>query len=147
MRNIMLDLDLFGDRSPQDIERGRKILLYFMESLTNANVLILRDYPDIPKLYESDVIYQIEDGTENWKDIIRIIQDGFGDCEDLACWRCAEYRAAGIAAHPYIKWRRLESGMRYHAVVRLPDGKIEDPSKALGMGAPIVRKPVYIDPE
>lgn len=149
MKSITFDLYLFGERSPGDIARGRKSLLYMMNALVSINILLLRQYRNrIPALYDSNVIYRPEHGSEYWKDILRIIGDGYGDCEDLACWLCAEYRYAGIQASPYIKWLKLETGTRYHATVRLPDGRVEDPSKALGMhGAPIVRRPVYISPE
>lgn len=119
-----------------------------MQALVEINILYLSDYPETPPLYETDVIYQTEQ-TEQWKDVPRIIEDGWGDCEDLACWRIAELRHKGIAARPYIKWRASPTrpGMdRYHAVVRLPDGRIEDPSRSLGMNNhPITRAPVYIE--
>ncbi len=41
----------------------------------------------------------------------------------------------GIRAKPYAKWRRGPKGnYHYHALVLLPDGRIEDPSLVLGMG-------------
>lgn len=149
MRDIVFNLNLFGRRTKDEIERGRKTLLFLMNSLVSANILILKEYgKSFPRLYESRVVYRPEHGTEIWRDCSIVLEDGFGDCEDLACWCCAEYRIAGIAADPYIKWRRVEDDLRYHAVVRLPDGRIEDPSRALGMnGAPIVSRPVFISPE
>jgi hypothetical protein len=57
-------------------------------------------------------------------------------------------QVAGIAARPYIKWQKADNGAaRYHAVVLLPSGKVEDPSLALGMGgAPVTRLATFIDP-
>lgn len=56
------------------------------------------------------------------------------NCEDLCCWRAAELQAEGIAAHPVFVWRKIEDGSHlYHIVVRYPDGRIEDPSRRLGM--------------
>jgi hypothetical protein len=52
----------------------------------------------------------------------------------LACWRAAELQAQGIAAHPVFVWRKMKNGSHlYHIVVRWPDGRLEDPSKRLGM--------------
>jgi hypothetical protein len=74
------------------------------------------------------------------------------NCDNLVAWRCAELRVAGVYAEPVIKWQHLPFevavGLGYpaamvahdglwmvHCCVRMPDGSIEDPSKALGMGA------------
>ena len=41
----------------------------------------------------------------------------------------------GIKAMPYAKWRRGPQGQyHYHAILQLPDGRLEDPSLVLGMG-------------
>ena len=41
----------------------------------------------------------------------------------------------GIRAKPFAKWRRGPQGQyHYHALVYLPDGRLEDPSLVLGMG-------------
>jgi hypothetical protein len=41
----------------------------------------------------------------------------------------------GIKAKPFAKWRRGPGGnYHYHALVYLPDGRLEDPSLVLGMG-------------
>jgi hypothetical protein len=42
---------------------------------------------------------------------------------------------SGIPAKPFAKWRRGPQGQyHYHALVFLPDGRLEDPSLVLGMG-------------
>jgi hypothetical protein len=47
-------------------------------------------------------------------------------------WRRVE---GGIKAKPFAKWRRGPQGQyHYHALVYLPDGRLEDPSLVLGMG-------------
>lgn len=79
------------------------------------------------------------------------------NCDNLVAWRVAELQAAGIAAEPVIKWqcipRDVAIGLGYpaniippsgihmvHCAVRHPpdrdnpEGRIEDPSKILGMG-------------
>lgn len=74
-------------------------------------------------------------GGENFREIPRIIENGGGDCDNVASWRAAELRNIGIDAKPYITWRRKpDGGMVYHVVVLYPDGTHEDPSLLLGMG-------------
>lgn len=80
-------------------------------------------------------------GGERFRDIGRIIENGAGDCDNLACWRVAELRQAGIKARPYMTNRqRPDGGITYHALVLWPPfGSVnyettEDPSLLLGMG-------------
>jgi hypothetical protein len=116
-----------------------------MYGLVMFNKIWLEHYPRTPRLYDSGALYKAERDTEEWCDIPRIITKGHGDCEDLACWRCAELQVQGILAMPYVTWRKSKGRTIYHALVRWPDGKIEDPSRALGMANhPIVKKPVFI---
>ena len=88
-----------------------------------------------PKLAEIlDLIQQVL-GGERFRDIGRIIEKGAADCDNVATWRAAELRQAGIKASPYITWkRRLDGGSTYHVLVRWPDNTLEDPSLLLGMG-------------
>lgn len=88
---------------------------------------------DVPPLYESGVRYRREaKGTEWWEsitDILGVHGIGEGDCEDLSALRAAEYRYFdGIPARVRILRTRRGS---FHAVVELPDGTIEDPSRIL----------------
>lgn len=57
------------------------------------------------------------------------------NCEDLACWRAAELRVRfGVQATPTFTYKvRANGSYLYHITVRLPDGRIEDPSRRLGM--------------
>ncbi len=78
-------------------------------------------------------------GGETFRDIPRIIENGGGDCDNVACWRTAEIRHhLGVAAKPYITWRDGQtSGSKvYHVVTIWPDGSSEDSSLLLGMGGP-----------
>lgn len=84
-----------------------------------------------------DKLYNIVGGGEIFREIPRIIENGGGDCDNVASWRCAELRNIGINASPYITWRkRLDGGTTYHVIVLWPDGSSEDPSLLLGMGGP-----------
>lgn len=74
-------------------------------------------------------------GGEHFREIPRIIENGGGDCDNVASWRCAELRELGVWAKPYITWRhRADGGTTYHVIVLWPDGTSEDPSLLLGMG-------------
>ncbi len=77
-------------------------------------------------------------GGERFREVPRIIENGGGDCDNCAAWRCAELRERlGVDAKPYITWRkRADGGTTYHVIVRWPDGASEDPSLLLGMGGP-----------
>ena len=82
-------------------------------------------------------VSQMCGGGEHFRDIPRIIENGGGDCDNVAAWRTAELRHLGVAAKPYITWRqRPDGGMTYHVIVLWPDGSSEDPSLLLGMGGP-----------
>lgn len=82
-------------------------------------------------------------GGERFRDIGRILENGGGDCDNLAAWRVAELRQAGIAAKPYMTNRaRSDGGTTYHALVQwppfanVPYPTSEDPSLLLGMSQP-----------
>lgn len=117
---------------------NREKLLALLEGLIALNRLQIRRSPrPIPALYGSGVRYQREarkrDGTrkEEWRTIAETLKHGSGDCEDLCGWRVAELREQGINASPWV----TRHGSTWHVRVRHPDGKLEDPSARLGMGA------------
>jgi len=143
MQPITFKIALFNDES--DFRRSHRALLLLLEALCRINEDLLRTKA-CPHLYQSGVRYQPEDGTEEWLDIPHVIEAGVGDCEDLACWRVAELRHAGMKAKPYAKWKRVDGVYHYHALV-LREGKdgqpvLEDPSHHLGMPAGTDRAPV-----
>lgn len=93
-----------------------------------------------PALYASGVVYQNEPTTSPDKllSIPDILEQGWGDCLHLSCWRVAELREAGEerAALAYT-WKPMvingSPGRLFHCIVRRANGKIEDPSRVLGM--------------
>jgi len=106
-----------------------------LEALTTVNLLFLHTH-HVPLLYQSGVRYQNEPKEwphECFDAIPKVIARGWGDCDDLAPWRCSELRKAGERAKIRIQWKRMPSGKLYHIVVRREDGRIEDPSLILGM--------------
>ncbi len=110
---------------------SRRMFNALLEGLTLANCEVLRKRGNLPRLYQSRVRYRQEPpGREDWLTADQVLKRGFGDCEDLAAWRAAEWRMHGVPARAVAK----RTGRRmYHAVVELPDGSIEDPSAMLGM--------------
>lgn len=113
--------------------------------------------PIVP-LYASGVTYKEDEaGREDWSDVYGTIKRGTGDCKKLVAWRIAELRCAGIQCEPVIKYQWLPAkvahGLGYpewfvngeglwlvHCLVRYADGRVEDPSKILGMGGDYTNK-------
>lgn len=99
-----------------------------------------------PRLYESGVRYAPEPrasatGTanrtaEDFAPIPVVLARGWGDCDDLASWRCAELQSEGYACsiEPRETPRSTPAARRWHIVVVLPDGSTEDPSARLNRG-------------
>ncbi len=109
-------------------------LEHLLEALTAVNVAWLRER-EAPWLYESGVRYEEEPpGRDEWQDIPETIKRREGDCEDLACWRLAELRVRSLEdARPFVKCSVYGRRTVYHVAVRRSDGRIEDPSRVLGM--------------
>lgn len=123
-------------RSERDRGRSERFLQAALDLLTLQCELWLSEHPEAPDLYDSGVRYMREPpGREDWQDTGTTIDRRFGDCEDLSCWRAAELRVRdGIEASAFAEYRGTFNGVDlYHIRVRFPDGRIEDPSAALGM--------------
>jgi len=114
-----------------NVPASRALLSALLRGLVAANLVILRRNPGMPPLYESGVRYVPERrGMENWLTYDQVLRAGKADCEDLAAARSALLIRQGIMAWPLV----IRTGRkRFHAVVKFPDGRIEDPSKILGM--------------
>ena len=111
-------------------------LAHLLEALVLVNCSWLREHPRTPTLYESGVRYLEEPpGRDDWQDIPETLTRGDGDCEDLACWRLAELRVRWFEdARPFVKCTvSTPRHVVYHVQVRRSDGRIEDPSRVLGM--------------
>lgn len=107
-------------------------------ALTTINRLFLRAAPQIagkpfPPLYRSGVRYQRQLGRERFLPIPLVMSKRAGDCDQLACWRAAELQEQGIKARAV---PRFVSPRMMHVVVVWPDGRVEDPSRKLGMRGP-----------
>lgn len=131
---ITYALELFN--GPAERELSRRTLGIMLDCLFEIDRLYLRTHPKTPLIYRSGVRYMEEPpGQEDWQDVPTCLRMGIADCEDVSCWRAAELNERfGIAARPFFREsRRPDGGYLYHVVVRYPDGRIEDPSKILGM--------------
>ena len=110
-------------------------LSVLLGALTRINVAYLTRHPATPALYRAGVRYRAERWRqEDWQDIPTTLKRRQGDCEDLACWRAAELRVAGDpGAQAVFRVRATNAGPLFHILVRHGSGRIEDPSKLLGM--------------
>lgn len=134
MFRVQFQLNVRREAHFRRIDEGNLAIL--LNALFNINRLWLRTHPEAPRLYQAGVRYRAEPlGRENWRDVSAVLEAGIGDCEDLASWRAAELRERdGVRARPAFRWRQVGDTRIYHIVVKLPDGRIEDPSRKLGMG-------------
>lgn len=131
-------------RNPREVAAHCRASLF---SVVESNVKAIHDAKrkgrPIPDLYESGIVFLREPWAGQFEEFAPIdvmLARGWGDCDDCAAYRCAEYWARG---GPWLKtgikiyWRLPKPGVRmtiFHAQVRLPNGKIEDPSRRLPGG-------------
>jgi hypothetical protein len=117
-----------------------------LQTLVAINLWQLRQ-KKYPLLYRSGIFYKTKPPAVEWHDIPTLLKLGYGDCKDLAAYRVAEVKHyTGIEAKPCIKHKFIDypmvdnHGNAYtqpilliHVLVQYPNGRIEDPSKILGM--------------
>lgn len=104
-----------------------------LEAVLNAFALRYARESDrrLPPLYKSGIRYRRETG-EHWQNPWETFQTGYGDCEDLALYRVAELVREGRDRRARVAVIRTGPAT-LHALVRLGSGRLEDPSRALGM--------------
>jgi len=135
--NPILGIGVFtGNHSKKSEEYSIGAAEAVLDGLAQANALAWRTW-SLPRLYGGSVRYKREPRgrREHWQGIRAIFKQGHADCDDLAAARAGELIASGkdTGARVYI----YRTGARtLHAVVRRSDGRIEDPSRILGMGRP-----------
>lgn len=87
----------------------------------------------IKPLYASGVRYKREPpGREIWQPILETLRLRTGDCEDLCGARLGELWAMGETG-ARARVVKITPQLR-HVMVARADGRLEDPSKLLGMG-------------
>ncbi len=124
-------------------------ILMALECLTQINMWHFKRGVVTP-LFDAGIRYKAEPpGEENWNDALICMGSGYGDCEDLAAYYCAERRVLyGEKARCVIKQKFFspeevkstgypvvpKNGIfLIHCMVELPNGQTIDPSKLLGM--------------
>jgi hypothetical protein len=70
---------------------------------------------------------------EHFDHAAEVVKRGWGDCDDLAPYHAASLRHSGEDPGATAIARR-SGPKRWHAIVQRSDGRLEDPSKAAGMG-------------
>lgn len=105
-----------------------------LAALTTTNYVMMREAAAAgslpPQLYHSGVRYRFQPGRERFRDYQQVLARRFGDCDQLCAWRVAELRMQGKRAKAVPRWVKPDL---MHVVVVYPGGKVEDPSKLLGM--------------
>jgi hypothetical protein len=133
--NPVMVVNLFKDKSARGDAFSITSAEAILNGLARSNAQAFRLY-NLPSLYASGVRYKREPrGREYWKGYQQILRDRFADCDDLSAARVGELIATGVdpGARVYI-YRTGPTTL--HAVVKRSSGRIEDPSKRLGMGQP-----------
>lgn len=133
-------LAIFEGSDKKNVFRSRLAIERLLDALVLINMDWLRAYPETPKLYESGVVYKkvVPPGEDDdpWQDIPSTLSLGYGDCEDLACWRVAELRMSGNAASTLVDYRLGQKDGKprhfFHVLVQYQNGSTEDPSRLLG---------------
>lgn len=116
-----------------------RVVRLICESAILSNRVYLREHPNTPPLYGSGVVWKNEPVglPDELLDIPTILARKWGDCMHVSCWRVAELRERGEHARIAFQWKRSSKAGRpsrlFHVLVRRGDGKIEDPSRKLGM--------------
>lgn len=105
----------------------------YLGALVDFNRQLIADGFVRVGIYASGVRYEIEPpgSDEEFADALTCYRRGWGDCDDLAAWRCAELLEAGHHASLFIGGKRRNGRYLMHCTVRLENGSIEDPSKRL----------------
>lgn len=109
---------------------GRSEIETALELLTQINMVYRKAHPEEPTLGKSGVRYGLAN-KKAWFTTPILLERRVGDCKDLSADRVASLRLAGeTGARCYLKW---VSPVQWHVQVQRADGRIQDPSAALGM--------------
>lgn len=142
--------------------RGQRDIDFALSLATRVALRELREFPSIPKIYDSGIYWErdwskkacpapdVDGACERFLSPKQLLKEGKGDCDDVVPWRTAEIiytiekalqrKGMSRAKARRKAWGAAEAysipspGIGYHILLRRADGKIEDPSKRLGMG-------------
>jgi hypothetical protein len=122
--NLLFSLDMDDCRD----DEHATVIGEAMETLILRNLMHLDKHPGTLPLYESGVRYKFNPGM--WQDIPSTLRSQTGNCTDLVAWRVAELRRQKEPAMVHVE---LVGSDLFHVSIRRKDGRIEDPSRKLGM--------------
>ena len=122
-----LDIKSLRDLPVQD---AAECLAAFVEALVQVNGLFLRRNPSTVKLYTAHIVYE---DRPDWQDVPAMLLSRRGDCKSLCAWRIAELRESGQEAFAHVVFIPKVKEDLFHFQVRRAGGKMEDPSRFLGM--------------
>jgi hypothetical protein len=95
------------------------------EGLVRMNQVLMR-MSDVPPIRDAGVFFREERaGREDWDNCLIVLARGWGDCEDLASWYCAELRESGEDPGAEVVIQQTGPA-KLHAVVRRASGDIDD---------------------
>ena len=137
-----IDIRLLGN--PRAVAMAVRGLL---DGVVLINQLLMYQYA-FPRLIESKIRFRREPtegtGLEEFATCDEVLKRGWGDCDDLAPYLCAELRGTrGLeplvpkrlqrGEDASIRVHRRPDNRQYHVLVRRGNGDIIDPSRYLGM--------------
>jgi hypothetical protein len=110
-----------------------KALRALLDCLIDLDSICLEAFPELPKLYESGVIYRLMPSEAAWDTQPVMLERGHTDCKSLVAARIAELRRAGRVAIPVFRNITDGWGTMFHILILHGTGQWECPSRILGM--------------
>ena len=127
--------------------KGRRDIDFALRLATATAVRELKANPWIPVLYKAGVRWErdtcraphVPGACERFLSPLMVLRERHkGDCDDLAPWRTAELilgiNNRGRRDRKARAFSLRSPGIGWHIKVRHGNGKVEDPSRRLGMG-------------
>lgn len=119
----------------RDPQLGEAFGYCLLRGLALVNERLVREGA-VPRLYESGVRYVLDPpGQDTFADALHVWRAKQADCSSLVAWRVGELWASGERGADFrLRHYQLGPGeWLYHIYLVRANGKIEDPSRMLGM--------------
>lgn len=119
----------------EDRDISHEVMLAAVEFLIRVDQAEIAKYR-LPSIYKAGALYEHVEGRLDtaWKDALSLVDTGLGNCKVLAAYLIAWNRNRGIRCWPKLYQVINDDGTQdWHVAVEYPGGRIEDPSKRLGM--------------
>lgn len=135
----MKPIDVTLNISPQSPEEVKECLLAILEALVRVNVAMYRRYPSAhccPHCagvrYDPDrAVAEASQHRQRFVSADRLIAAQVGACGSIAAMVAARMRAIEGKPGAYVDLLSQSGRNQFHAVVRLPNGAVVDPSAEL----------------